>query len=352
MTSERPVLRRRRDADPTPAQPSAQPQPPAAARPAADPTTRPAADPRPARPSAPVGRRAYDPQGDRPSADRAGNDRTSNARNSAERAAGPPRSSGPRKFAPRSSISQERANLRAQAQTLAKDKGIPLIHAYRIIKGQTTLNDVLKAMMRQERFEQMVNRDGIDRELAGQVASGHLSKQRALLLTRMRTLRKQKLHVDGIKAAELEKARVALDFFGRGWVNGRIRSVRQYDFDFLEDNGERPERFFKHDVKGLCAPDDLPAVLASSSKDDCVTHEGLSATDDRKSRVRPDDEILLRAIESQRVVRLTMRDGELFLGRLRSFGRWDAELCLEGGELLTVFFHGLHAASRTLGYAP
>jgi hypothetical protein len=350
MSSDRPVLRRRRDPD-TATSPSA---PPPAARPAAAPPSsspaRPAPAPGtpPARAAAPAGRRAYDPAADRPDHGRpAGPPRAG--------AVGPggTRSSGaPRKFAPRTSAAQEKASQRAQAQALAKEKGIPLIHAYRILKGQTTLNDVLKALMRKERFEQMVTREGIDRELAGQVASGHLSKQRALLLTRMRTLRKQKLHVDGIKAAELEKARVSLDFFGRGWVSGRIRSVRQYDFDFLEDHAERPERFFKHEVKGICAADDLAAVLSATSRDDGVAQEGLGATDDRATRIRPDDELLLRALESQRVVRLTMRDGELFLGRVRSFGRWDAELCLDGGELVTLFFHGLHGASRTLGHAP
>jgi hypothetical protein len=341
MSNDHPVLRRRRAADAStpPAPSTAHPVPAPAARPASAPAAAPGHGPSPSQaapsPRPTFGRRAYDPQADR----------TDGARPSA-----PPR--GPRKFTPRNSAAQERASLRGQAQALAKEKSIPLIHAYRILKGQTTLNDVLKALMRKERFEQMVSREGIDRELAGQVASGHLSKQRAILITRMRTLRKQKLHIDGIKAAELEKARVALDFFGRGWVAGRIRSVRQYEFDFLADQAERPERFFKHDVKGLCAVDDLPAVLAAASHDDTVAREALGATDDRATRIRPDDETLLRAIETQRVVRLTMRDGELFLGRVRSFGRWDAELCLEGGELVTVFFHGLHALSRTLGHAP
>jgi hypothetical protein len=45
-----------------------------------------------------------------------------------------------------------------------------------------------------------------------------------------------------------------------------------------------------------------------------------------------------------------MRDGEQLLGRLRSFGRWDAELVLDGGETITVFFHGLHATSVNLGH--
>jgi hypothetical protein len=289
-----------------------------------------------------VGRRAYDPRAERgqgPLPAPSGVPVGANARGKGK------------KFGARPSISEEKLALRNQAQNLAKEKNIPLIHAYRILKGQTTLNEVLKAMMRKERFEQMITREGIDRELAGQVASGHLSKQRAVLLTRMRTLRKQKLHIDGIKAAEIEKQRVAVDFFGTGWVIGRVRNVRPYEFDFFSEQAEKSERFFKHDVKALCAAEDLPAVLKAMSLDEKIKAEGLAATEDRAARIRPDDETLLRAIETNRIVRFTMRDGELMLGRVRSFGRWDAELCLEGGEIITVFFHGLHAASKSLGYS-
>jgi hypothetical protein len=287
-----------------------------------------------------VGRRAYDPRADRspgPQPAPSGALPGSTARKA-------------KKFGGRASVSEEKLALREKAQNLSKEKNIPLIHAYRILKGQTTLNEVLKAMMRKERFEQMITRDGIDRELAGQVASGHLSKQRAVLLTRMRTLRKQKLHIDGIKAAEIEKVKVGLDIFGRGWVAGRVRNVRPYEFDFFAEEAERSERFFKHDVKAMCVADELDVVRASVGVDEAVQREGLGATDDRAARIRPDDESLLTAIEKSRVVRFTMRDGETILGKIRSFGRWDAEVCLEGGELVTVFFHGLHPVSKTLGY--
>jgi hypothetical protein len=287
-----------------------------------------------------VGRRAYDPRADRsPGPQPAPSGALPGA--AAKKA---------KKFGGRASVSEEKLALREKAQNLSKEKNIPLIHAYRILKGQTTLNDVLKAMMRKERFEQMITREGIDRELAGQVASGHLSKQRAVLLTRMRTLRKQKLHIDGIKAAEIEKVKVGLDLFGRGWVAGRVRNVRPYEFDFFAEEAERSERFFKHDVKAMCNADELDAVRGAMGTDDAVRGEGLGATDDRAARIRPDDESLLTAIEKGRIVRFTMRDGETILGRVRSFGRWDAEVCLEGGEIVTVFFHGLHPVSKTLGY--
>jgi len=304
------------------------------------------------RPSAPAaapvgGRRLYDPRADR-------GDRGPAPGGSAAREArggpGAGAAGAGKKAGPRLGSRDEKTELKAQAQKLAKDKGVPLVHAYRILKGQASLNDVLKGMMRKERFDQLVAREGIDRELAGQVASGHLPKQRAVLLTRMRTLRKQKLHIDGIKAAELDKKRVALDIFGRGWTIGRVRSARPYDFDLLIDGADKTEKFFKHDVKAICQVEDLEAATRSTSQDERVMAAGLAATEDREQRIRPDDDIMLRFIDDQRIVRFTMRDGEQLLGRLRSFGRWDAELVLDGGEIVTVFFHGLHKSSATLGH--
>lgn len=305
----------------------AEPTPPFAAR--SDGTA-------PTRPAAP-GRRFYDPRAERGApAPPAGKDVKGGKR--VMSAAGRPL------------VSDEKTELKAQAQKLAKEKGVPLVHAYRILKGQTTLNDVLKGMMRKERFEQLVAREGVDRELAGQVASGHLPKQRAVLLTRMRTLRKQKLHIDGIKAAEVEKKKIGIDVFGRGWMLGRVRAARPYDFDFLADGADKADKLFKHDVKAVCTAEDFEAAKGACDTDTAIKDLGLAQTEDRTQRVRPTDDTMLRFIDDQRIVRFTMRDGEQILGRLRSFGRWDAEIVLEGGELVTVFFHGLHATSVNLGH--
>ncbi len=244
----------------------------------------------------------------------------------------------------------EKEALKEQAHQLAKDKGVPLVHAYRILKGQTSLNEVLKSMMRKERFDQLVQREGIDRELAGQVASGHLSHKRAKTLTKMRELRGRKLHVDGVSAVAGTKERVALDLFTEGWVIGWVKAARAYDFDLLEDGGDGSTRMVhKHDVKAMCLVDELPAIKTALTRDDVVASQSLAGTEDRQARVRPDDDWMIGLVEGRRMVRCTMRDGEAFLGVLRSFGRWDAELVLPGGETVTVFFHGLHPVSKTLG---
>jgi hypothetical protein len=166
----------------------------------------------------------------------------------------------------------------------------------------------------------------------------------------MRTQRKQKQHIDGNNAAEVEKKKIGIDVFGRGWMLGRVRAARPYDFDFLADGADKTDKLFKHDVKAVCAAEDFEAAQRACEVDAEIQRLGLAQTEDREQRVRPTDDTMLRFIDDQRIVRFTMRDGEQILGRLRSFGRWDAEIVLEGGELVTVFFHGLHASSVSLGH--
>lgn len=294
-----------------------------------------------------MGRRLYDPRQDKPTT-------APSVEGDPARAGASDIHTGWRKDAVKKAkpgkrqLTREKEELRTTAQQFAKDKGVPIVHAYRVLSGQATLNEVLKGMMRKERFEQLVTREGIDRELAGQVASGHLPKQRALVLTRMRALRGPKLHVDGLTAAAGQEP-YAVDLFGAGWQTGTIRAGRAYDFDFAADGAAALVTHFKHDVKAICLASDLPAIRNAASFDESVQAQGLVGTGERAERVRPDDEWMLKLVEGNRAVRFTMRDGEIFLGQLRSFGRWDADLVLPGGEIVTVFFHALHPVSLALG---
>lgn len=233
---------------------------------------------------------------------------------------------------------------------LAKDKGVPLAHAHRIVQGRTTLNDVLKLMMRQERFERLVKVDGLDPSLAGQVASGHLSKDRALVVTRIRKARNYPLDHDALKVAEIEKKPVLLDLFGRGWVLGLIKTARVYDFDFVVTGTEEPELVHKHDVKAVADETAASGIEASGGVDEEIKSQGLLATAERAERVRPTDQELLALMEADMEVTFVMRDGESLVGKVVSFGRWDVTVALSGGDaddpaLVTVLFHALHKKS-------
>jgi hypothetical protein len=243
----------------------------------------------------------------------------------------------------------EKLRRRAEASTLAQDKGIPLAHAHRVIQGTATLNEVLKSLVRQEKFDRLVNQDGLDPSLAGQVASGHLTKERGLILNKIRVFRRTRLDLDAVKLAEMESLHVALNLFGRGWVPGRVQAARVYDFDFLADGAEKPEELFKHDVKAVGRAANLTAIRAAARFIPTIQSEGLAATANRGERIRPPDDLLLRLLEESRDHDFVTRDGEIIRGRVASFGRWDVDVNLpDGGPTVTLMFHALHEQSLVI----
>ncbi|MGM0578781.1 MAG: hypothetical protein ACQEXJ_23870 [Myxococcota bacterium] len=235
----------------------------------------------------------------------------------------------------------------AEAQKLAQDKGIPPVHALRIVRGEVTLNEVLKALMRKERAQRLVERDGLDPGLAGQVASGHLSRERARIVQRIRAHRTHRIDRDILKVAEIEDAQVAVLAFGADWRVGRVVDARTYEIDFrpAEAGEEGAEVIQKHDVKAVCAPEDVERVRAATEVDGDVKAQELGGTADRGERVRPKDVLLLDCLEGEREVRCVLRDGQVIRGVVRAFGRWDMDLEVAGGARVTLLFHALHPAT-------
>lgn len=238
---------------------------------------------------------------------------------------------------------------------MSKAKGIPLAHAHRILQGQTTLNDVLKLLMRKDRFERLVRREGLDPSLAGQVASGHLTRERAQLVTRIRKHRNRPLDHDPLRAAFKRGGELALWLFGEGWVRGSLVGHKVYEVELLEAGAEGPRAIPKHEVKAVADPAGADAVAALAGRDEAVAAEGLGSTQDRAERIRPSDDWLLAAAEGGGDVTFVFRDGSVLTGRLMSFGRWDASLeveisgAAEGDEParvpVEIFFHSLHKST-------
>ena len=236
-----------------------------------------------------------------------------------------------------------------KARELCERTGVPLWGAYRVVRGEITLAQLLKSMMRRERFQRL-QKAGFDADLAGHVASGSLSKWRAALLQEMRGAGRGKFTRDRIAIAGREKLALSIWRFGQSsWDSGLITRQRTYDFVMTPKTGE-PVEVLKHDVKMVCHPTDLDAVRESCAIEKSVRKMGLTSSKDRKDRYRPTDEQLTQARESGRLVRWTFRDGWSVRGRIYAFGRWDIDIMVEQGAAATLFFHALHAnTDRDLG---
>ena len=133
---------------------------------------------------------------------------------------------------------EEIARQQEAARELAADKGIPQVHALRVIRGEVSLAIVLKGLQRKERATRLIESDGLEPGLAGQVASGHLSRERALELQRIRMFRKERIDRDALKLAELNTAEVAVGCFDGSWFVGKVAEARTYEVDFVLTEGD------------------------------------------------------------------------------------------------------------------
>ena len=230
------------------------------------------------------------------------------------------------------------------AKKLAVDKGIPQVHALRVVRGEVSLNVVLKNLMRKERATRLIEQDGLEPGLAGQVASGHLSRQRALELQKIRLFRKHRIDRDALKLAEIDCSPVGVGCFDGSWTLGTVVEARTYEFDIVIEDGET-RLIQKHDVKLVCAAEAVEALREGEIVDEAIRDAGLRGTADRGERVRPQDARLLALIDSDEEIDLVLRDGSQYRGRVRSFGRWDMSIEVEGAGQVTVLFHALHKSN-------
>ncbi|HIA05004.1 MAG TPA: hypothetical protein EYN06_08545 [Myxococcales bacterium] len=231
------------------------------------------------------------------------------------------------------------------ARELAEKSGVPLWGAYRVIRGEITLNQLLKSMMRREKFRKLQSQDGLDSDLAGHVANDTLPIWRAKMLQEMRGAGRSKFSRDRIAIAHSQKLAISMWCFGsEEWETGHIIRCRTYDFDFRSEQGKN-SKYFKHDIKLLCHPDDLKGIQALSDVSTGIVDLGLKASKSRDDRYRPSDQQLEQAKLHGKAIKWVFRDGTMITGAVFAFGRWDLDL-ISRGSSATLFFHALHPETK------
>jgi hypothetical protein len=246
-------------------------------------------------------------------------------------------------------VDPEKVARQVAAKELSEAAGIPMAHAHRVLQGKTTLNEVLKSLMHRSQLEGLVQKEGLDPSLAGQVVAGHLTIERARVITEMRRLRPHSVAKDGFQLATSSDDPVALQLFGAPFVVGKVTEADVYEFVFQAQGSEETQRFTKHDAKILVldATADVESLLGIDQE---VAKAGLTGTGETGDRVRLSDEELLDAIGSGASKTMVFRDGTTVSGRVVCFSRWDVELSvppLTGGTEVSVivFNHALHPKS-------
>tara|TARA_Y100000994_G_scaffold194464_1_gene163940 strand:- start:151 stop:642 length:492 start_codon:yes stop_codon:yes gene_type:complete len=157
--------------------------------------------------------------------------------------------------------------------------------------------------------------------------------------------RKERIDRDALKLAELRANEVGVGCFDGSWFVGKVSEARTYEVDFIVTDGGETRLIQKHDVKLVCPAETVDALREAEMFQEPVREVGLAGTADRSERVRPTDARLLQLIDEQAPVNCLLRDGSSYRGLVRSFGRWDMTMEIEGAGEVTVLFHALHKSN-------
>ena len=196
-----------------------------------------------------------------------------------------------------------------QAQNLSAETGVPLWAAYRVVRGEVNLDQLLKSMMRKEQFRKLQEQQGFDSDLAGHVVSGALPLWRAKALQEMRGSGRTRFSRDRIALMAKEKLQLSMWQFGETeWISAIVRKSRTYDVS-LKLKGGQTKKVLKHNIKAVCHPRDLDLVKMATGLEKTIARQRLTASKERKDRYRPTDEQLVALKASGKPVYWVFRDG-------------------------------------------
>ncbi len=222
---------------------------------------------------------------------------------------------------------------------LQASAGLPLDLAREVASGRAELNDVLKKMAQADEVERLIQQQHVDRALAWQVVMGLVDLQK--VLTRRRIAAHIAEHRSRDSVAEAVGAgEMVVGVHGRQVLRGRVVACRPYEIGFsVAETGE--ERVLhKTTVKYLASAD----VWGKARK-------AMTWNDERKRQeigpiLRPQDRFgcsnsrLGEAWAGAGQVRLTLLEGEVFVGQVAWVARWDIGLTTRGGTI-SVLRHAL-----------
>ena len=228
---------------------------------------------------------------------------------------------------------------KAKATQLVERSGIPFATAVLVVRGKLKLNDALNELFARARRDKL-EKEGLDRSLAGQVAHGKLDVAKARKIQKVWTLQGSSFHSDALRALPAG-SRVAFALFGRGIVTGVVEEVSRYEVRLLADGTTQSEPIRKHDIKFYCSPEHVLRVAGALRQDDAVAALGLASSASMGDRFRPNDDMVLDWVPKDTLVRFFLRDGDVVEGRPLRVARFEFEVDVGEGGRVCVMTHAL-----------
>jgi len=120
-----------------------------------------------------------------------------------------------------------------------------------------------------------------------------------------------------------------------------VAKLLKYDLDLLVDGGKKMQ-IQKHNIKYCYKQENAEKVKDSISFDEKVRSQGLTTIIPRKERYQIDHKLVKEAWAKNLEVRVVTRAGEIIMGPLDWFTRYEVKVRLPIGGNVIAFFHALY----------
>ena len=228
---------------------------------------------------------------------------------------------------------QASAEVRRRAEEL-EGSGFPLEMAWDVALGTLDFNEALERLARREAVTKLMQRHGLSKALATQVALGHADLDRVLFRREFQAHRE----AHRSKTCLVEGADLTLFCWGGVRRQGQVVSAGPYEVSWKERGEATAVKVHKLEIQyateGVQTGDGPPRGGASTSA-------SLRPQRRPQDRYHCSDRRLYTQIKEGREVCITLLDDQKFYGRLLWFSRYELGLALGGGGHVVIFRHAV-----------
>jgi sRNA-binding regulator protein Hfq len=239
---------------------------------------------------------------------------------------------GPKKPDPR---------LKALAERISTESGIPLADARKVASGKETLADVLRRLRLKEEVARAAENQLLLTKFVGQVLAGRISLEEGLSFSR---LHKRKNSPDygrcHLADSKYQQQEVTLALVGRTLVTGTVKQESAFELVVTTREGESVQ-VSKHNVKFFFAAEDKKVLLKNMERRPDVPPVETDFLAHRRNRKDYKAVGLLAREDRKQTTQWTTVEGEVLRGTVEWFGRFEIRFKTTRGAEVILMRHAL-----------
>lgn len=231
-----------------------------------------------------------------------------------------------------------RSRHREKAEELVERTGLPRNLAFQVAMGSLTLSGALNKLAFRDEVEKLIRRHDFQRSLATQIAMGQVSLEDVLRKQRRQAYFQENSQRSILTDAMEERLRINLMLHGQKRLQGRVEEVGAFDFRF-QGKGE-PVTIHKLQVKAAWDGRRNAAVLSTvkTNKSQGGVCEPIVKPQDR---YHCSNRRLFLHMEASERLTIHLLEGASLSGTIAWISKWELGLTLKKGPVVVIFRHAI-----------